>query len=49
KVIGLESYGLKVVETVPLIVRPNPYNRHYLETKQKKMGHLLEIKDASSS
>ena len=49
KVIGLESYGLKVVETVPLIVRPNPYNRHYLETKQKKMGHLLEIKDASGS
>ena len=49
KVIGLESYGLKVVETVPLIVHPNPYNRHYLETKQKKMGHLLEIKDASSS
>jgi 3,4-dihydroxy 2-butanone 4-phosphate synthase/GTP cyclohydrolase II len=49
KVIGLESYGLKVMETVPLIVRPNPYNRHYLETKQKKMGHLLEIKDASGS
>ena len=43
KVIGLESYGLKVVETVPIIIPPNPYNRHYLETKQKKMGHLLEL------
>ncbi len=43
KVIGLEGYGLKVVETVPIIVSPNPYNLHYLETKQKKLGHLLEI------
>ncbi len=43
KVIGLEGYGLKVVETVPICVPPNPYNRYYLETKQKKLGHLLEI------
>ncbi len=43
KVIGLEGYGLKVVETVPIIVSPNPYNRRYLETKRKKLGHLLEI------
>jgi 3,4-dihydroxy 2-butanone 4-phosphate synthase/GTP cyclohydrolase II len=41
KVIGLEGYGLKVVETVPIIVPPNPHNRHYLETKRKKLGHLL--------
>ena len=41
KVVGLESYGLKIVETVPLIVPPNPYDIHYLETKQKKLGHLL--------
>jgi len=45
KVVGLESYGLKIVETVPLIATPNPYNIHYLETKQKKMGHLLNIKE----
>jgi 3,4-dihydroxy 2-butanone 4-phosphate synthase/GTP cyclohydrolase II len=45
KVIGLEGYGLKVVETVPIIVPPNPHNRRYLETKQKKMGHLLKITD----
>ncbi|MFC2007548.1 bifunctional 3,4-dihydroxy-2-butanone-4-phosphate synthase/GTP cyclohydrolase II [Chloroflexota bacterium] len=41
KVIGLESYGLKVVETVPIITPPNVFNSRYLETKQKKMGHLL--------
>jgi 3,4-dihydroxy 2-butanone 4-phosphate synthase/GTP cyclohydrolase II len=43
KVIGLDGYGLKVVESVRIIAPPNPYNRHYLETKQKKLGHLLEI------
>lgn len=43
KVVGLEGYGLKVVETVPLIVSPNPYNISYLETKKNKLGHLLEI------
>ena len=45
KVIGLESYGLKVVEIVPIIATLNPYNRHYLKTKQKKMGHLLKVTD----
>jgi 3,4-dihydroxy 2-butanone 4-phosphate synthase/GTP cyclohydrolase II len=46
KVIGLESYGLKIVETVPLIAPSNPYNIHYLETKQNKLGHVLNMKDA---
>ena len=46
KVIGLEGYGLKVVETLPIIATPNPYNRAYLETKRKKLGHLLEIPEA---
>jgi len=46
KVIGLEAYGLKVVETVPIVVRPNQYNRRYLKTKEEKLGHLLEVKDA---
>ena len=41
KVVGLEGYGLKVVETVPLIAPPNPYNRQYLVAKEKKMGHRL--------
>ena len=47
KVIGLEGYGLKVVETLPIITTPNPYNRDYLETKRKKLGHLLDIPETS--
>ncbi|MBI4188407.1 MAG: bifunctional 3,4-dihydroxy-2-butanone-4-phosphate synthase/GTP cyclohydrolase II [Chloroflexi bacterium] len=43
KVIGLEGYGLQVVEIVPIVVVPNPHNIRYLETKRKKLGHLLEI------
>ncbi len=49
KVIGLEGYGLKVVEKVPIIITPNPYNRNYLVTKQKKMGHYLEIPDIADN
>jgi len=49
KVVGLEGYGLNVVETVPIITQPNPHNRHYLETKQKKLGHLLGIGDTDDS
>ena len=43
KVVGLESYGIKIVETVPLIAPATPYNIHYLETKQKKLGHILNL------
>jgi len=38
---GLEGYGITIVETVPLIIPPNPYNSFYLETKATKMGHTL--------
>ncbi len=41
KVIGLEGYGLKIAERVPLEVEPNNVNRRYLETKRDKMHHLL--------
>ena len=41
KRIGLESYGLTVVENVPLEVFPNEFNQIYMETKKKKMGHIL--------
>lgn len=41
KRIGLESYGLEVVENVPIEVTLNQYNRFYMETKAKKMGHQL--------
>jgi 3,4-dihydroxy 2-butanone 4-phosphate synthase/GTP cyclohydrolase II len=49
KVVGLEGYGLKVTETVPIITSPNPYNRQYLETKQEKLGHILGINNTSDS
>ncbi|MDD3908757.1 MAG: bifunctional 3,4-dihydroxy-2-butanone-4-phosphate synthase/GTP cyclohydrolase II [Proteiniphilum sp.] len=41
KRIGLESYGLEVIENVPLEITPNKYNHFYMETKKKKMGHVL--------
>lgn len=41
KRVGLESYGLEVVERVPIEMQPNSVNRDYLETKKVKMGHLL--------
>ena len=43
KVVGLESYGLKVVETVPIRATTNRHNYQYLETKQNKMGHNLKL------
>jgi 3,4-dihydroxy 2-butanone 4-phosphate synthase/GTP cyclohydrolase II len=49
KVIGLESYGLKIVETVELRTQPTPYNLEYLKTKQKKLGHLLEVDEATEA
>ncbi|MDM7934441.1 MAG: bifunctional 3,4-dihydroxy-2-butanone-4-phosphate synthase/GTP cyclohydrolase II [Methanothrix sp.] len=41
KIIGLEGYGLKIAERVPLEVEPNEVNRRYLETKRDKLHHLL--------
>jgi 3,4-dihydroxy 2-butanone 4-phosphate synthase/GTP cyclohydrolase II len=43
KRVGLEAYGLEVVERVPLTSEPNEFNRRYLSTKKEKMGHLLEV------
>ena len=42
KIVGLEGYGLKVVERVSIETKPNDENILYLKTKKKKMGHLLE-------
>jgi 3,4-dihydroxy 2-butanone 4-phosphate synthase/GTP cyclohydrolase II len=46
KIISVEGHGLKVTETIPVIVTPNPHNRRYLETKQKKMGHNLNLPES---
>lgn len=40
---GLEAYGLKIVENIPLEIEPNEHNQFYLETKREKMGHSLEL------
>ncbi len=44
KRVGLEAYGLEIVENVPIEVSPNPYDYRYLKTKQDRMGHELHIK-----
>ncbi|MDE6437249.1 MAG: bifunctional 3,4-dihydroxy-2-butanone-4-phosphate synthase/GTP cyclohydrolase II, partial [Muribaculaceae bacterium] len=42
KRVGLEGYGLEVVENVPIEVSPNPYNLRYMHTKKERMGHTLK-------
>lgn len=41
KRVGLQGYGIEIVETVPIEVEPNSYNRRYLQTKRNRMGHNL--------
>jgi 3,4-dihydroxy 2-butanone 4-phosphate synthase/GTP cyclohydrolase II len=43
KIVGLEGYGLRVVERVPLETEPHPLNYKYLKTKKEKLGHYLKI------
>lgn len=41
KIVGLEGYGLEIVERIPLEVKPQPHNEKYLKTKRDKLGHLI--------
>lgn len=43
KRVGLETYGLEIVENVPIEITPNPYNKRYLATKRERMGHILHF------
>jgi len=43
KRVGLEGYGLEIVENVPIEIQPNKYNERYLHTKQARMGHVLHF------
>ncbi|MBE6305950.1 MAG: bifunctional 3,4-dihydroxy-2-butanone-4-phosphate synthase/GTP cyclohydrolase II [Bacteroidales bacterium] len=43
KRVGLQGYGLEIVETVPIEIEPNEYNRNYLRTKRTRMGHNLHL------
>ncbi|MBI2873414.1 MAG: bifunctional 3,4-dihydroxy-2-butanone-4-phosphate synthase/GTP cyclohydrolase II [Chloroflexi bacterium] len=45
KVVGLESYGLRLIERVPIMAHATPENRKYLETKRAKLGHLIDYAD----
>ena len=41
KIEGLENYGIKIVERIPLIIKPNTKNKKYLQAKKEKLGHYL--------
>ena len=43
KRIGLESFGIEIVENIPIEIAPNPYNLHYMRTKKEKMHHNLNL------
>jgi 3,4-dihydroxy 2-butanone 4-phosphate synthase / GTP cyclohydrolase II len=45
KIVGLESYGLNIIESIRVISKPTEYNRNYLRTKQEKLEHILKIED----
>jgi len=44
KLVGLQAYGLEIVERVPLQITPTEHNNRYLETKRDKLGHMLTLK-----
>jgi 3,4-dihydroxy 2-butanone 4-phosphate synthase/GTP cyclohydrolase II len=49
KIIGLEGYGLEVVERVPIEIEANPHNQRYLQSKREKLGHELKISKKGKS
>lgn len=44
KRVGLEAYGLEIIENVPIEIKPNKYDERYLKTKRDRMGHILHLK-----
>jgi 3,4-dihydroxy 2-butanone 4-phosphate synthase / GTP cyclohydrolase II len=49
KIVGLEGYGLTIVDRVPIQTPPTPHNAHYMETKRDKMGHLFTSPDGTGA
>ena len=48
KVVGLDGYGLRIVESVPIQIEANEHNARYLKTKKDKLGHILDDNGAAS-
>ena len=48
KVVGLDGYGLEIVDQIPIEIQPNSENERYLRTKRDRMGHLLDIPEPSA-
>ncbi|MDM8541117.1 bifunctional 3,4-dihydroxy-2-butanone-4-phosphate synthase/GTP cyclohydrolase II [Desulfococcaceae bacterium HSG9] len=46
KMVGLQGYNLSISEQVPIVIEPNEFNKCYLECKQLKLGHLMNVKTA---
>ena len=42
KIVALKGFDLTIVERVPIVIEPNPLNQRYLDTKKKKLGHMLD-------
>ena len=49
KLAGLDGFGIRIAEVVPLVTTPNEYNQRYLATKREKMGHLFEESDVRAA
>jgi 3,4-dihydroxy 2-butanone 4-phosphate synthase/GTP cyclohydrolase II len=45
KIVGIEGYGIEVVERVPIEIEPNKYTEKYLKTKKEKLGHLIKMEE----
>jgi 3,4-dihydroxy 2-butanone 4-phosphate synthase/GTP cyclohydrolase II len=43
KIIGLDGYGIQIVERIPLVIEPNEFNKGYMRAKESRMGHLLHL------
>lgn len=48
KIIGLEQNGIEIIKRVPIIIKSNPFNKYYLDTKKNHMGHQLTVENGEA-